>query len=521
MNEKNISVLTRRDFIRRAACAAVGTAAMTSAIRDLRFMNAAVAQSNITDYKALVCIFLAGGNDSNNMIIPTMPSEYNNYSSLRLANLALTQSSLLNLQVPGTLPATNYFSSTGPAPSTPGNYTDPAGHSFGLHPACPELAQLFYEGKVAPLFNTGTLIYPITKAQYSDSTKRPPQLFSHADQVTQWQTSIPDQPPLTGWGGRCADLLNAANNNNSISLSVSIAGANTFEIGNAVSQYAVSTSGAIAMQGLSAARLAALTNILGLPYPNMQAKAYAGVAAHSINTGTLLNNAITNTAANNWTWTNAFPSTIAVPNGGGTVGSSSLSQQLKMVARLIEAGNRAAGSPTNGFGMKRQIFFCQVGGYDLHSGQTAYDVNNPSKVIIGAHANLMAELSQCLLAFQRAMEQLESTYPGISSKVTTFTSSDFGRTFPSNGVGSDHGWGSHHLIMGGGVNGGQTYGKFPTLTVGGPDDTSTGRWIPTTAIDQYFATLATWFGVDNSNLGTVFPNIGRFASPNLGFMKAP
>jgi len=173
--------------------------------------------------------------------------------------------------------------------------------------------------------------------------------------------------------------------------------------------------------------------------------------------------------------------------------------------------------------MKRQIFFCQVGGYDLHSGQTSYDTNNPGNVIIGAHANLLAELSQSLLVFQQAMEQL-----GLQDSVTAFTSSDFGRTFPSNGQGSDHGWGSHHLILGGSgtsnlanrsVLGGQTYGKFPTLTVNGPDDTNTGRWIPTTAIDQYFATIATWFGVDSSNLSTVFPNIGRFTTPNLGFMK--
>ncbi len=512
MKEKNVSDITRRDFIRRAACAAVGTAAMTSAIRDLRFMNAAIADQSVpTDYKALVCIFLAGGNDSNNLIIPTVTSEYNNYSAIRGANLALTQSSLLNLQIPGTVPAPNYFLGTGAGPGTAGNYTD-VGHSYGFHPACPELAQLFYEGKLAALFNTGTLIYPITKAQYSDVTKRPPQLFSHADQVTQWQTSIPDQLPLTGWGGRCADLLNAANTNNTISLSVSLSGANTFEIGNAVSQYAVSTSGAIALQGVSGARLAALTNILGLPYTNMQANAYAGVAAHSINTGTLLNTAITNTAATNY-WSSTFPSTIVVPNSGGNVNNSSLSAQLKMVARLIEAGNRAAGSPANGFGMKRQIFFCQVGGYDLHSGQTSYDINNPNKVIIGAHANLMAELSQSLLAFQRAMEQLN-----LANQVTAFTASDFGRTFPTNGVGSDHGWGSHHLIAGGAVHGGQTYGKFPTLTVNGPDDTSTGRWIPTTAVDQYFATLATWFGVDSGNLSTVFPNIGRFATPNLGFI---
>ena len=523
MNEKNISVITRREFLRRAACAAVGTAAMTSAIRDLRFMNAAIADQSIpTDYKALVCIFLAGGNDSNNMIIPTASSEYANYAAIRTANLALPSSALLNLQVPGSLPAPDYSVGTGIAPGLSGNYVDTDGHSYGLHPACPELAKLFYEGKLAPLLNAGTLVYPITKAEYISGKKifggqsqpsRPPQLFSHADQVTQWQTSIPDQPPLTGWGGRCADLLNAANTNNSISLSVSIAGANTFEIGNAVSQYAVSTSGAIAMQGVTGARLAALTNILGLPYQNLQAKTYAGVANHSIQTGNVLNSAITNTAATNY-WTNTFPAKIVTPNTNPANSfTSSLSSQLKMIARLIEAGNRAAGSPSNGFGMRRQIFFCQVGGYDLHSGQTSYDVNNPGNVIIGAHANLMAELSQSLYAFQRAMEQL-----GLSQNVTAFTSSDFGRTFPSNGVGSDHGWGSHHLILGGAVKGGKTYGKFPALTVNGPDDTSTGRWIPTTAIDQYFATLATWFGVDAGNLTTVFPNIGRFPTPNLGFV---
>ena len=178
-----------------------------------------------------------------------------------------------------------------------------------------------------------------------------------------------------------------------------------------------------------------------------------------------------------------------------------------MIARLIEAGSRSAGN--GGFGMKRQIFFCQVGGYDTHSGQTP-GANNPTA---GSHANLLAELSQGMHAFQRAMEQL-----GLSNNVTSFTASDFGRTFPCNGDGSDHGWGSHHLIMGGAVNGRRTYGNFPTLAVNGPDDTSTGRWIPTTAIDQYFATLATWFGVDNGNLSTVFPNLGRFSSSNLGFV---
>ncbi|HLH55296.1 MAG TPA: DUF1501 domain-containing protein [Verrucomicrobiae bacterium] len=484
MEQNPFSVLqTRRQFIRQAACAALGTAALTSAIRDLRYMNAAVAQSNVTDYKALVCIFLQGGNDSNNLIIPTIQSEYNNYAAIRTPVLAIPQSAVL--------------------PISPLNSD---GHEYGLHPSCPELQTLFGESKLALLFNTGTLVYPITRAQYqSGALQKPPQLFSHSDQVTQWQTSIPDQAPLTGWGGRCADLMAAVQPNAPISLSVTLSGSNTFEVGNKISQYSVSTSGAINLAGVSGARLQALTNILGMSYPNMQAQAYAGIAKHSIDTGGLLNSAIAATSAANY-WTTPFPTKITPPTGGNPFGSS-LSPQLQMAARLIEAGHRSTSN--GGFGMRRQIFFCAVGGYDLHTNQTP----GPGQTTVGSHANLLAELSQCLLAFQRAMEQL-----GIAKNVTAFTASDFGRTFPSNGQGSDHGWGSHHLIVGGAVNGQKTYGKFPTLAVNGPDDTSTGRWIPTTAIDQYFATLASWFGVDSGNLATVFPNIGRFAAPNLGFV---
>lgn len=484
MLDKRVSLLqTRRDFIRQAACAALGTAALTSAIRDLRFMNAAVAQSNIIDYKALVCIFLQGGNDSNNLVLPTIQAEYDNYAAIRTPVLAIPQNAIL--------------------PISPLNSD---GHEYGLHPSCPELQTLFGEGKLALLFNTGTLVYPLTRAQYqSRALSRPPQLFSHADQVTQWQTSVPDQPPLTGWGGRCADLLAAVQPGAPISLSVTLSGANTFEVGNTVSQYSVSTGGAISLSGVSGARLAALTNILGQVYPNLQAQAYAGVAKHSIDTGALLNNAIAPTAASTY-WTVPFPSTITQPTDGNTF-SSVLSPQLQMVARLIEAGHRPLAN--GGFGMKRQIFFCQVGGYDLHTNQTP----GPGQTTIGSHANLLAELSQSMLAFQRAIEQL-----GLAANVTAFTASDFGRTFPSNGQGSDHGWGSHHLILGGAVKGQRTYGAFPTLAVNGPDDTSTGRWIPTTAIDQYFSTLASWFGVDSGNLATVFPNLGRFSTADLGFI---
>jgi uncharacterized protein (DUF1501 family) len=502
---KSPSSVSRREFIRQAACAAVGTAAMTAAIRDLRFMNAAVAQSNISDYKALVCIFLGGGNDSNNLIIPTITSEYNNYATIRTPVLAIPQGSIL--------------------PISPLNSD---GHSYGFHPCCSQLQSLFNSGKLAVLFNTGTLAYPLTKAQYNSTpSKRPPQLFSHSDQVTQWQTSVPDQPPVSGWGGRCADLLNSVNPGSAISLSVSLAGANTFEVGNVVSEYVVSTGGAIQLgNSVNGARLTGLTNILNLPYSNLQAKAYADTAFHSIKTGQTLNDAILPTAdtvvngvVTGQVWTTPFPRSgvfqVTTPTSGAKF-NSSLGPQLEMIARLIEAGHRSAAS--GGFGMKRQIFFCQVGGYDLHTGQT--NVPNGGNVLDGAHSNLFAELSQCMNAFQAAMDQIGTMHsdPSFAQRVTTFTCSDFGRTFPANGQGSDHGWGSHHLIMGGAVHGQKTYGTFPVLTVGGPDDTSTGRWIPTTACDQFFATMATWFGVDSNNLAEVFPNLGRFSTPNLGFI---
>jgi uncharacterized protein (DUF1501 family) len=469
--------INRRDFLRKASCAAVGTWAITSMIRDLRFINAAMAQGPITDYKALVCIFLSGGNDSNNLIIPTAASEYQNYAAIR-QNLALPQGSLL--------------------PISPLNND---GHSYGLHPICPQLQTLFAENKLAILFNAGTLVYPMTRAQYqSGAVMKPPQLFSHADQVTQWQTSIPDRPPLTGWGGRCADLLNSINVSNGakISLSVTLAGANTFEVGNIVSQYSVSTSGAVSLSGVSGARLQAMKDVLALNYPNMQEQAYATVAGHSIATADVLNTSISPTASSSY-WTVPFP-------------TNSLGNQLRMVARLIAA--RSALS------MKRQIFFVSVGGYDTHTGQVG-NAASPNDPTVGGHANLLSELSTSIFAFQRAMEQL-AAQPGedtqLASKVTSFTASDFGRTFPTNGQGSDHGWGNHHLIVGGGVNGRRTFGTFPALSVNGPDDTGLGRWIPTTSVDEYSATLAKWFGVSTGEMPTVFPNIGRFAHPDLGFM---
>jgi len=513
MEPRNYSPLhTRRSFIRQGICAALGTAAMTNAIRDLRFINSAVAQSvgSITDYKALICIFLQGGNDSNNLIIPTIPAEWQNYATIRTPVLA----------IPNT--------DGGPATALALNDLTQDGHTYGIHPAAPELQSLFNNGTLAVVFNVGTLVYPVTKAQYlANSVALPPQLFSHADQQVQWQTSIPDRPPTTGWGGRCADLLDTYNpkngSNDLLSMCISLAGTNTFEVGATVQQYSISSSGVVALNsalGPSSARTAQqanLNNLLGIDavQQNMLVENYALALEHALASGSGLTTTInTSPMASYWS---AFPTKVTVPNGGGTF-TSSLLAQLKMVAQVIEAGYRPGG-----MGMKRQVFFVQVGGYDLHTGQTSNagsSTTNNAKVIIGAQASLFAELSQSINALNNAMLQIGAQYgdAAFPQRVTAFTSSDFGRTLPSNSQGSDHGWGSHHLVFGGAVQGQRTYGNFPALVVGGPDDTSTGRWIPTTAVDQYAATLANWFGVDGTNMSTVFPNLGRFASSNLGFI---
>ena len=527
----------RRGFLRQAACAALGTAGMRNCLRDLHLMSAALATGAPTDYKALVCIFLAGGNDSNNLIIPTIPTEYTNYANIRTPVLAIP-----NADGTGAT-AQNLTKAAG------GNYVDADGHTFGYNPAFAEIAAMFnndniadpnYLGKATTLLNVGNLVYPLTKAQYTgNSVAKPPQLFSHSDQVTQWQTSIPDVPPSTGWGGRVADILHTFNPQNaghdSLSMCITIAGTNTFEVGANVQQYSVGTAGIVSLQNPSnpasatTARQAALNAILGVDkaQANLFTSNYALALDNSLSTGSSLSAGLSSsqmptyyTTVANWSKT-ATANQIVTPNGGSTF-TSGLMQQLKMVAQIIEAGYRAAGV-SNGLGMKRQIFFVQVGGYDTHTNQTnnagSTSTNNVN-VVIGSQANLLTELSQCIFSFQKAMKMIGMTYNDLNflNRVTCFTASDFGRTFPSNGLGSDHGWGSHHTIVGGAVNGRRTYGKFPTLAVGGPDDTNTGRWIPSTAVDQYAATLAKWMGVGASNMASVFPNVSRFATADLGFM---
>jgi uncharacterized protein (DUF1501 family) len=455
--------LSRRRFIGQA-CAAVGATGMLSALAQLRMIGALAADSAPSGYKALVCLFLYGGNDSNNLLVPTDSTSYPVYATDRSV-LALAQSSLL--------------------PITPKTYSD--GRTWGLHPSLPEVQALFANGSLALLANTGTLVQPVTLAQYNaGSVALPPQLFSHANQQVQWQSSVPDQPFMTGWGGRLADIVNALNSNPKISMSVSVAGQNSFQVANTVSQFAVNPTGAVVLSGTSGsaiatARYAAQQNILNQQEQNLFEAAFGGLTTSSIADGALLNTIL---AA-------APPLTTTFPATG--IGS-----QLQMVARMIAAAPQ--------LGLTRQVFFASLGGFDLHSDQ------------LTAHASLLQQLSQALNAFYSATNEL-----GVAGQVTTFTASDFSRTFNTNGTndgtaGSDHGWGSHHLIMGGAVQGGDIYGQVPLLELGGPVDTGRGRWIPTTSVDEYAATLATWFGVSASNLPVVLPNIGRFATSNLGFM---
>lgn len=446
---KNTNPITRRQFIRQAACTAVGTTAIASTIFDLRLIKAALAQGSFTDYKALVCVFLYGGNDSNNLLIPASGTDYTAYAAAR-QNLALASNTLLAI--------------------------DPTNDArdFGLHPSCPGLQTLFESGKMAILCNVGTLVGPVTRAQYlAGSAAVPPQLFSHSDQQVQWQTSIPDQLSRTGWGGRCADLLYSANAGSQISMNISLAGANTFEVGNIVSQYHVTTTGSVGLSNTN--RVPQIKEIIALPHTNLFEQGYADITERAIVNNELLTAALAGVAN-----PTGFPNT-------------SISNQLKMIAKLIAARNTLS--------MKRQIFFCSVGGYDTHGEQ------------INTQATLLGDLSAALKAFYDYMVIL-----GIQDGVTAFTASDFGRTFPSNGIGSDHAWGAHQLIIGGAVQGRKLYGTFPSLAVNGPDDTSQGRWIPTTAVDEYSATLAKWFGVTDSNLDAVFPNLYRFSHRDLGFL---
>lgn len=468
------SPISRRHFIGQSACAGLGLTGLLSTLGTLRLFNATLCAQGVPagdDSKSLICLFLFGGNDSNNILIPRDLPSYNAYLSDR-GILGLPRDTLLPIATPG------------------GD-----GREWGLHPSMAPLQALYNAGRMAMVCNVGTLVAPITKAEYlSGGAAIPPHLFSHNDQQVQWQSSMPDSPKKVGWGGRIADLLSVHNAGSSISMNVSIAGSNFFQVGEQVIQYHVTPNGSIGLSGADAswqpysAMFPQNTQMLGRSYGHLFEQEYAKIMKRGIDNDALLKAAITaNPLPGN---VGAFPNSLT-PSGA----LNRVAAQLRMILRMIHA--------RNALGMKRQIFFAALGGFDTHDAQ------------LDDHAALLGELSTAVADFQQHTEQL-----GIGNKVTLFTASDFNRTYNSNGKGSDHAWGGNHLIVGGAVNGGRLYGEVPTLEIRGPDDTgSRGSWIPKVSTDEMAATLARWFGVSQNDLPLVLPNIGRFAHPNLGFMQ--
>jgi uncharacterized protein (DUF1501 family) len=455
---------SRRNFLRQAVCATVGTTALSHTVFDLRRIAAA---APLDDYKALVCLFLYGGNDCNNTLIP-VGADYSAYAAAR-GGLALPESSLLALS---------------PVETIPGDPRD-----WAVHPALPAVRGLFDQGRLAMVANVGPLVAPVTREELlAGGAAVPPQLFSHSDQTVHWQTSLPDQPARTGWGGRVADLLWALEENPQVSMSISLAGTNTYQIGNLVTQYQVSSEGPVGLTSYQAASSGhdpashAIRRLLQRSYGNLFERGYRDIVQRALDNEELLGGALAG----------APPLQTVFP-------ATDLGEQLAMIARLISARGP--------LGLRRQVYFCAAGGYDTHGGQVG------ATALDGTHADLLTELDGALAAFDAAMAELS-----LSDSVTLFTASDFGRTYGSNGEGSDHGWGGHHLVLGGAVRGARIYGRVPELAIGGPDDAGQGRWIPTTAVDEYSATLARWFGVAESDLPLVLPNLGRFATTDMGFL---
>ena len=454
-------LLSRRDVLKRLGA--------TALLARFGWMNA-FAQSNPPDYKALVCVFLVGGNDGHNTIIPLTQADYNLYKNGR-GTLALPD---------------------GNGPVVPvQDYTN--GTPYGLNPGLSALAPLWGNGgstgKLAVLANVGMLVKPVTRTQYQSNTvPLPTNLFSHSDQMQQMQAAIPSSSAGTGWGARAADMITGLNGSSAFPAAISCAGPALFCIGNVVRSASLLPSFDLDPSGMnlwpasaSAARLNGLQQVLQFDSGMTLVQAANKVRKDALDLNALMKGG---------------SATINSPFPGG-----SLSDQLKQVAKLIKLRDVT--------GMKRQVFFCMLGGFDTHGSQS------------WQHWDLLRQVSEAMSAFYTCTEQELQ----IPNNVTSFTLSDFGRTLQPSGTGCDHGWGNHHLILGGAVQGGRIHGTFPTLALGGDDDSGTrGALIPTTSVEQYAATLAKWLGVSDTDLPTIFQNLyGNLAAfggqPTLNFMS--
>jgi uncharacterized protein (DUF1501 family) len=451
--------MDRRHFLCHAGALGAGVA-----LTQLGMLSAkAVATAG--DYKALVCVFLYGGNDGNNTLVPIGASSYPAYASAR-GPLALAEGSLLPLQ-----------EANGAA-------------RFGLHPALGAangLQGLWDAGELAVVTNVGTLVRPLTKAAYlAPGAARPENLFSHLDQQNQWQTSLSDAPSTSGWGGRLADQVASLNAGASVPAMISTTGNNLFVTGRASQALTIPVSGTFGLRGFDnstsgVARLTALEALLGVHHGTHLTDAARDVISDALKSAAALNPVLIATA------------TLASGYFAGL--TSGIAKQLLAVAKVIEA--RA------NFAVRRQVFLVALGSFDTHSNE------------LRTHDTLFGQLGPALKAFHDAMTGI-----GAGTSVTSFTLSDFARTLkPNTTGGTDHGWGNHHFVAGAAVKGRQIYGTMPTLVLGGPDDEGLeGRWIPTFAVDQYAATLAGWFGVDSAGLASVLPNLGSFTPATVGFV---
>jgi uncharacterized protein (DUF1501 family) len=449
-----MSVLNRRDFLK-----ATGTGAAFGLSPLASLAQAVGSAQPFSDYRALVCIYLFGGNDSFNMVIPSSTAEYNAYAASR-QNMAVPQGALL--------------------PVSPVN---PDGAQYGLHPSMPELQTLFTGGQSAFINNVGPLLSPVTKDAYlNKSVAIPPQLFSHNSQSDQWQSLQGLDSSNTGWAGRISDLFSASTVDQRLPTNMSLKGNQLLLSANGGASYVVGPKGPSGFMGMNKDVwyqrdvLQAYENLLASGQRSEYEGAFADVQQRAIQTNAMVETAITNSQQ------------VTVP-----FSASPLSVQLQTVAQLISARDELQ--------MKRQIFFVGMGGFDTHDKQNEYQ------------PGLFADLSRSISDFHLAMQEL-----GVADSVTSFTESEFGRTLTSNGDGTDHGWGGIQLVTGGAVQGNQFYGSYPELSMGGPDEVSGGRLIPKLSADQYVATLSKWFGVADADLGGIAPNIGNFGEKDLGFM---
>ena len=460
--------ISRRQFIGQANCAAVGTASLLSSLLSLRLTAGAASATNFTDYKALVCLFLNGGNDSFNMLVPRQQSAYNEYEQVRggVGGSGLA------------IPRANLHQITSSLQNSPAG----AGYSdFGIHPDLPYLKTLYDQGDLAFVSNVGSLIEPTSLVQYNDGSKPlPAGLFSHPDHQVHWQTLVPQVrgPAPKGWGGRMAEVMSHANQQSNISMNISLSGANVLQSGNTTVPYIADPGGVVELKnyGQDPTLQLAVDDILGHHYQSIYSKTLAQANRNSIDASILFKSALDGLS------TPFDPSAIA--------DNTQTYQRLSMVSKIMEA--RTALS------MNRQIFFVERGGWDHHNE------------LLEPQSGLFIELNEAIEIFWTAIVSM-----GLQNNVVLYTASDFGRTLTSNGSGSDHAWGGNHFIISGSANGGEIYGKYPDLALNNAStDLGRGRILPTTSVDAYMAELANWYGVPQSEMSTVIPNINNFSFSN-------